>query len=146
MVSPDGSTVAFIQSYCGTSCNGDLRVVPIGGGPSALLDTSVNAASWLSFAPDGHSVLATLRRDERLGPYIVPLDGSSPTPLSTVRTPPSSVVPVFVRWTAGSRLLAMPRRIGSELGPAPAYTLEPDGTGLVRLADATNGADLRPLP
>lgn len=144
-LSPDGSTVAFIQSYCGTSCNGDLRVVPIGGGTSTLLDTSVSAASWLSFAPDGRSVLATLR-GERLEPYVVPLDGSPPSPLSTVRTPPSSVVPAFVRWTGGSRLLAMPRRVGSELGPAPAYTLGEDGTGLVRLADATNGADFRPLP
>ena len=79
--SPDGQTIAFTSNRMG---NDDVFIVPITGGEPTQLTWHTGNDNVLYWTPDGKGVVATSARGiHPFGSplYIVPIDGSVPTPM-----------------------------------------------------------------
>jgi tricorn protease len=80
-ISPDGRWVAFSSDRFG---NNDVFIVPIAGGEPQQLTYATTGDTVLNWMPDGKGILVATSRAVspwRSPLYVVPVDGSLPTPL-----------------------------------------------------------------
>ena len=80
-ISPDGRWVAFSSDRFG---NNDVFIVPIAGGEPKQLTFNTTGDTVLNWMPDGKGILMATSRGVsqwRSPLYVVPIDGSLPTPL-----------------------------------------------------------------
>ena len=147
-VSPLGSTIAFVE-MAPDSLDGTLFVALVAGGAPKVVATGVASDTWLSWSPDGRSIVATLARDGVPAPYSIPVDGPPPTPVFAGPALGDGEAPARARWsTDGSRILAEVgcQRIQPDANCGAIYTAAAVGQAPTRVVGGTAGADLRPRP
>ena len=154
-VSPDRSTIAYTVAACGFACNGELWVVPVGGGPPTLVDDQIAANTWLSWSADGRSVVVyrgSAADQRRL--FIVPIDGNPPRPLvEDLGFAFGSEGWAQARWSNDHDLLLTSGEYskadvhyGPIQWPTHVWAISPASNALTQLGPAVYGADWRPHP
>ena len=153
--SPDGRSLAFLKGPDFRVA--DVYVVPVTGGPERRVTSEARMMQGLSWAPDGTSIVYSLRRSGPFGLWQVPANGGASRPV--LETGNDVVDPhwsgsnprlIFVRdmWDTNLWRVEGPEWEGPRSGPVKllastreesSVDVSPDGTQIV-FASARTGA------
>jgi hypothetical protein len=133
--SPDARTIAFEVNTSGDQedcCPNDIWLVESDGTNPRKLVTNGSSPSW---SPDGQKIAFESSRDGDLEIYMVAVDGSGVTRLTT--RPGRDQQPV---WSPDGSRIAF-ASWGSDTGPYDIAVINPDGSGFVNLTQGERSTD-----